>query len=506
MTDAPVIEMRNISKSFPGVRALHDVSFACAKGEVHALVGENGAGKSTLIKILSGVYHPDSGTVLIDGREQHFRHPQESLLAGISVIYQEFSLLPERTVAQNLFLGREPVKGGLVDSRAMEAETRRVLALFGARHHIEPGTIVADLDVASQQLVEIAKAISLSSKVIVMDEPTAALNESECEVLFSLIDQLRAGGTTIIYITHRMREVTRLANRVTVIKDGEVAARFDAVPDPETIVRAMVGRDIADYYPPAATPEEIGKAVLSVRNAGNGLLRNISFDLRAGEITGFAGLQGAGRSALAMALFGANPFSSGTVTLDGKEVRFTHPRDAIRAGIGVLPGDRKAEGLLLMQSVRDNGMVTARSFANFFRTHRGNAHTDLGGMDKLFDRMDVRAPSYEQEMRFLSGGNQQKAIVARWLALKPKVLIFIEPTRGIDVNAKAGIYHLMRDLARNGAAVMMISSDLPEILGAADRIIVMREGRIAGEFPRGATEADVMLSATGEKHLAGEAA
>jgi ribose transport system ATP-binding protein len=506
MTDAAVIEMRNISKSFPGVRALHDVSFACAKGEVHALVGENGAGKSTLIKILSGVYHPDSGTVLIDGKEQHFRHPQESLLAGISVIYQEFSLLPERSVAQNLFLGREPVKGGLVDGRAMEAETRRVLALFGARHHIEPDTIVADLDVASQQLVEIAKAISLSSKVIVMDEPTAALNESECEVLFALIDQLRAGGTTIIYITHRMREVTRLANRVTVLKDGEVAARFDTLPAPETIVRAMVGRDIADYYPPAATSAEIGMPVLTVRNAGNALLRDISFDLRAGEITGFAGLQGAGRSALAMALFGANPFTSGTVTLDSTEVRFTHPRDAIRAGIGVLPGDRKAEGLLLMQSVRDNGMVTARSFANFFRTHRSNAHTDLGGMDKLFDRMEVRAPSYEQEMRFLSGGNQQKAIVARWLALKPKVLIFIEPTRGIDVNAKAGIYHLMRDLARGGAAVMMISSDLPEILGAADRILVMREGRIAGEFPRGATEADVMLSATGEKHLAGEAA
>ncbi len=506
MSDTPVIEMRNISKSFPGVRALHDVSFSCARGEVHALVGENGAGKSTLIKILSGVYNPDSGTVLIDGKEQHFRHPQESLLAGISVIYQEFSLLPERTVAQNLFLGREPVRGGVIDGRAMEDETRRVLGLFGARHHIEPDTTVADLDVASQQLVEIAKAISLSSKVIVMDEPTAALNESECEVLFSLIDQLRAGGTTIIYITHRMREVTRLANRVTVIKDGEVAARFDHVPDPETIVRTMVGRDIADYYPPPGTPEERGNVVLAVRGGGNAFLRNIDLELRVGEITGFAGLQGAGRSALAMALFGAVPLTSGTVTLDGKDVRFTHPRDAIRAGIGVLPGDRKAEGLLLMQSVRDNGMVTARSFASFFTSHRTNAYVDIAGMDKLFDRMEVRAPSYEQEMRVLSGGNQQKAIVARWLALKPKVLIFIEPTRGIDVNAKAGIYHLMRDLARSGAAVMMISSDLPEILGAADRIVVMREGRIAGEFPRGATEADIMLSATGEKHLAGEAA
>lgn len=505
MSETPVIEMRNISKSFPGVRALHDVSFACAKGEVHALCGENGAGKSTLIKILSGVYRPDSGTVLIEGKEQNFTHPQQSLLAGISVIYQEFSLLPERTVAQNLFLGREPVKGGMIDNRAMNDETRRVLGLFGVRHRIEPDTVVADLDVASQQMVEIAKAISLNAKVIVMDEPTAALNEAECEVLFKLVDQLRASGTAIIYITHRMREVTRLANRVTVIKDGEVAARFDSVPEPEAIVRAMVGRDIADYYPEPAKPEEIGKAVLTVKGGGNALLRDIDVELRAGEITGFAGLQGAGRSALAMALFGAIPFTSGTVTLDGKSVRFSHPRDAIRAGIGVLPGDRKAEGLLLMQSVRDNGMVTSRSFANLFTSHRRNANVDLKGMDGLFDRMDVRAPSYEQEMRYLSGGNQQKAIVARWLALKPKVLIFIEPTRGIDVNAKAGIYHLMRDLARSGTAVMMISSDLPEVLGAADRIVVMREGRIAGEFPRGATEAEVMLAATGERKLAGAA-
>jgi ribose transport system ATP-binding protein len=290
-----------------------------------------------------------------------------------------------------------------------------------------------------------------------------------------------------------------------VLKDGEVAARFDTLPSPDSIVRAMVGRDIADYYPPAATPEEIGKTVLSVKSASNVFLRDITFDLRAGEITGFAGLQGAGRTALAMALFGAIPFTSGVVTLDGAPVRFAKPRDAIRAGIGLLPGDRKAEGLLLMQSVRDNGMLTARSFGGLLSAHRRNTHIDLKGMDRLFDGMEVRAPSYEQEMRFLSGGNQQKAIVARWLALKPKVLIFIEPTRGIDVNAKAGIYHLMRDLARNGAAIMMISSDLPEVLGAADRILVMREGRMAGEFARGASEAQIMLAATGEA-ATGEAA
>jgi ribose transport system ATP-binding protein len=502
MSGTPVIEMRNITKSFPGVKALRGVSFACGRGEVHALCGENGAGKSTLIKILSGVYRPDSGGVLIDGNAQHFSHPQQALLAGISVIYQEFSLLPERTVAQNLFLGREPLRNGLVDKRAMVEETRRVLGFFGGRHRIEPDTLVGDLEVASQQMVEIAKAISLNAKVIVMDEPTAALNESECEVLFGLVEQLRASGTAIVYITHRMREVTRVADRVTVIKDGEVAASFDHVPAPDVVVRAMVGRDISEYYPEPATPGEIGKPVLSVSGGGNSALRDIALDLRPGEIVGFAGLQGAGRTALAMALFGAKPFTSGTMTLDGQVVELKSPRDAIRAGIGMLPGDRKASALVLMQSVRDNGMLTARAFAKLWGGKEANGFTDLNGMNALLDQMKVRAPSYEQEMRFLSGGNQQKAIVARWLALKPKVLIFIEPTRGIDVDAKASIYHLMRDLAWAGTAVMMVSSDLPEILGASDRILVMREGRIVGEFGRSASEAELMLAATGETEVA----
>lgn len=502
MTETPVIEMREISKAFPGVQALSGVSFACGGGEVHALCGENGAGKSTLIKILSGVYRPDSGDVLVDGEAHHFSHPLQALQSGISVIYQEFSLLPERTVAQNLFLGREPIKNGIIDGAAMVAETLRVLDLFGVRHRIEPETLVADLDVASQQMVEIAKAISLDAKVIVMDEPTAALNESECEVLFTLVDRLRLSGTAIVYITHRMREVTRVADRVTVIKDGKVAATFDKVPEPDVIVRAMVGRDISDYYPEPATAEEVGKAVLSISGGGNHALRDINLELRAGEIVGFAGLQGAGRTALAMALFGGKPFVSGTISLEGKPIQIKTPRDAVRAGIGMLPGDRKASGLVLMQSVRDNGMLTARSFANILGNHKTNRFIDETGMTELLDQMKVRAPSYDQEMQFLSGGNQQKAIVARWLALKPKVLIFIEPTRGIDVDAKASIYHLMRDLARAGAAIMMVSSDLPEILGASDRILVMREGRIVGEFERSASEAELMLAATGEAEVA----
>ncbi len=497
-----VIEMSGISKSFPGVRALDDVSFGVRAGEVHALVGENGAGKSTLIKILSGAYQPDGGRILIDGEPASFTHPVQSLRAGISVIYQEFSLLPERTVAQNIFLGREPTRYGLIDHAAMRADTRRVLELFGEGAGIDPDTPVSELDIATQQMVEIAKAVSLDAKVVVMDEPTAALNEAECEELFRTVDRLRERGTAIIYITHRMREVTRLADRVTVLKDGEVAACFDTVPEPGTVVRSMVGRDIADFYAPFATPDEIGDAVLSVRGGANDRLSNIDFDLKAGEILGFAGIQGAGRAALAMALFGEQPFTSGTVTLNGERTAFTHPRDAIRAGIGLLPGDRKAEGLVLMQSVRDNAMLTSRAFAGLAATHKANGFASLASIDTLLDAMEVKAASYEQDISFLSGGNQQKAIVARWLSMKPGVLIFIEPTRGIDVNAKAGIYHLMRDLARDGAAVMMISSDLPEVIGAADRVLVMRAGTIVAEFPHGAAEHDIMLAATGETEAA----
>ncbi|WP_108483163.1 sugar ABC transporter ATP-binding protein [Oceaniglobus ichthyenteri] len=496
---APVIEMQGICKSFPGVKALSDVSFDARAGEVQALVGENGAGKSTLIKIMSGVYQADSGAVRLGGEPVHFTHPVQSLHAGISVIYQEFSLLPERTVAQNLFLGREPRgKFGLIDERAMRRETRRVLDLFASGAKIDPDSTVGELDVATQQMVEIAKAVSLDARVIVMDEPTAALNDTECAELFETVDKLRDRGAAIIYITHRMREITRLADRVTVLKDGEVAARFDHVPAPDAIVRAMVGRDIVDFYAPPATDAEIGAPVLTVTGGRNARLKNIDLTVRAGEIVGLAGIQGAGRVALAMALFGQEPFTSGETVLNGTAHNFTSPRQAIEAGIGLLPGDRKKEGLVLMQSVRDNAMLTPRAFAPFWATHKRNANADLSRIDDLLDRMDIRAASYEQDIRGLSGGNQQKAIVARWLAMNPKLLIFIEPTRGIDVNAKAGIYHLMRDLARDGAGILMISSDLPEVIGAADRIVVMQEGRITAKFPRGASERDIMHAATHE--------
>ena len=500
-----VFEMRGISKAFPGVKALDDVSFACHAGEVHALVGENGAGKSTLMKILSGAYQPDSGTLVIGGQPVRFAHPIEALRAGISVIYQEFSLLPNRTVAENIFLGREPTRHGLLDKRRMQRETRQVLDLFGSVHRIAADSLVGDLAVAEQQLVEIAKAVALDAKVIVMDEPTAALNETECKVLFGLVNTLRDQGHAIVYITHRMHEIALLADRVTVLKDGKLAAQYDHVPEASVVIRAMVGRDIVDFYPAPAKPDEIGAVVLSVKGGGNRRLWDIDLDLRAGEIAGFAGIQGAGRTALAMALFGDQPFERGSVTLLGQTVRFLRPREAMRAGIGLLPGDRKAEALLLMQSVRDNAMLCSRALSGLASSGARTRYGDAEAMNALLDRLDVRAASFDQEMRGLSGGNQQKTVVARWLALSPKALLFIEPTRGIDVNAKAGIYHLMRELARGGAAVMMVSSDLPEVLGAADRVLVMRDGTIVGAFAPGTSEAEIMQAATGRTELAGAA-
>ncbi|MEP5759284.1 MAG: sugar ABC transporter ATP-binding protein [Litoreibacter sp.] len=500
-----LFEMRGITKEFPGIRALDDVSFDCKPGEVHALVGENGAGKSTLMKVLSGVYQAEAGEIYLRGKQVSFRHPLESLAKGVSVIYQEFSLLPDRTVAENIFLGREPVKRGFLDRKTMRDETRRVLSMFGERHNFDADTLVGSLDVAQQQMVEIAKALSLDAQLIVMDEPTAALNDAECELLFDLVDDLRKQGRSIVYITHRMREIRRLADRVTVIKDGKVAAQFDDVPETDDIVQAMVGRALGQFYPDPATPEDVGHAVLQVSAAGNAALSDIHLELRAGEITGFAGVQGAGRTALAMALFGAEPFQSGTVTLEDKEISLSSPRRAALAGIAMLPGDRKAEGLSLMQSVRDNAFLSARAFSALTGSPTKTSFGSTCDIDAALDALDMRAANYEVEIQSLSGGNQQKAIVARWLALSPKVLIFVEPTRGIDVNTKSGIYAQMRRLAREGAAVMMISSDLPEVLGVSDRVLAMSDGRIVAEFPYGASEADVMRAATEADDLIGAA-
>ncbi len=499
-TTRPILEMRGITKRFPGVVALNGVSFDCLPGEVHALVGENGAGKSTLMKVLVGAYQPDEGEIWFAGKKVTFNHPREAQQHGLSIIYQEFNLLPYRTVAQNIFLGREPVRYGMIDNRAMEERTAELLKRLNAGDMMTPRSTVKDLSVAQQQIVEIAKALSFDSRVLVMDEPTAALSTSEVETLFDIVRGLQANGIGIIYITHRFKEIFDLAQRVTVLKDGQ---RVDTVAVQDVtsadLVRMMVGRELDHYYPPYARPEDIGPVRLSVRNGSNHLLHDINFDLRAGEIVGIAGLQGSGRTELAQALFGVVPFTSGTVEVNGTITRIDSPLAAIRRQMGFITEDRKGEGISPNQSVRDNVLLAFRALRPILSLVRGgNGARHQPPVEELTSKVDVRAVNLDQEVQYLSGGNQQKVVLAKWLATASEILIFDEPTRGIDVSAKAGIHDLIRDLARSGTAVLMISSELPEVIGMSDRILVMREGRIVGELPAGSSEADIMLLATGQ--------
>ena len=491
----PVLSMRGIGKSFTGVRALDDVSLDCQAGEVHAICGENGAGKSTLMKVLGGVYRPDEGEILLGGRPVAFRHPVEARRAGISIIHQELSLLPERSVADNIFLGLERSRGGLLDRDAMQNGARRLLERVGAKVH--PDALVKSLSIAEQQLVEIAKALALDARIIVMDEPTAALDERDAGRLLDLVGTLRREGAAILYISHRMAELKAIADRITVLKDGKlVATRPAAALTPAMIVRLMVGRDLADFFPPPGDPAKLGPVVLSVQNAGNAVLADIALDLHAGEIVGVAGLEGSGKGALGRAVFGDAPFTRGRMIIDGQDGLIGSPRAAIATGIGFLSDDRKKEGIAPQQSLRDNVLMTLRAFARRLLPP-GSGAMARAAADRQLTEVDVRAAGFAQEIRELSGGNQQKVVIGRWLARDPKVLIFLEPTRGIDVAAKAAIYQLMRGLADRGRAILMISSDLPEIIGVSDRILVMHEGRIAGELKRGASEEDVMHLALG---------
>lgn len=508
----PILEVRNISKQFPGVKALDDVSVAFEAGEVHAIVGENGAGKSTLMKILVGAYAADSGSILVrdvngdsELKPVVFGHPRQALQQGISIIYQEFNLLPERSVAQNIFLGREPTRNGMIDQRALRRQTVDVLRQLDAEELIKPDVEVKNLSVAEQQLVEIAKAISLDARVLIMDEPTAALAAEEVAILTKLIEKLKARGLAIIFISHRFREVFGLARTITVMKDGQkVATVATEAVTPGQVIKMMVGRDLSHYFPGLAKPEEIGEEVVRVENAGNERLHNINLTLRAGEIVGLAGLQGSGRTELARALFGVEPFTSGSMTLKGEPVQIKSPADAIRRGMGFVTEDRKAEGVLPNQSVRDNVLVTVRALRSLLMRIRHNGTARRPNLvPELVEQVGVRTPTFDQEVQYLSGGNQQKVVLAKWLASNTSLLIFDEPTRGIDVDAKASIHDMIRDLARKGTAVLMISSELPEILGMSDRIAVMFEGTIAGELPAEAREDEIMVLATG--HGSGQA-
>ena len=494
-TGTPILQMRGITKQFAGVVALRDVSLDVYPGEVHALVGENGAGKSTLMKVLIGAYQPDKGEILLGGQPARFHHPREAHHSGLSIIYQEFNLLPDRTVAQNIFLGREPVRNGLVDNRKMAQETTRLLAELNADQYIQPDALIKTLSVAEQQIVEIAKALSFEARVVVMDEPTAALTTTETQMLFRIVRALKARGIAIIYISHRFEEIFELADVITVLKDGALVATVDKDKVNSTeLVKLMVGREFDQYYPAYATPEEIGVVVLQISDGGNDFLQGINLSLRQGEIVGVAGLQGAGRTELASALFGVVPFTRGEMRLKGQPLHIRRPLHAIRHGMGFLTEDRKDEGLSLQQSVSDNVLLASRALRRVFSLLRRSKSP----VADLVRQVDVRAAGLDQEAQYLSGGNQQKVVLAKWLAVDAELLIFDEPTRGIDVKAKSTIHDLIRQLARSGKAILMISSELPEVIGMSDRIIVMRDGRIAGELGRGATETDIMLLATGE--------
>jgi ribose transport system ATP-binding protein len=497
----PVLEVRGLTKSFFGIPVLEDAALKLHAGEVHGLVGENGAGKSTLMKVLAGVYQRDAGTVLLDGKEVHFSHPTQAHEAGLSTVFQEFNLLPDRTVAENIYLGREPRKGLLVNKARMNSTTAELLESLGITS-IKPTTAVRSLSVAEQQIVEIAKAISYDARIISMDEPTAALAGPEVELLYQIVRRLQERGTAILYVSHRLREIFDLCDTITVLKDGRIVdTRPAAELDDAALVRLMVGRPISAYFPDKLPRDEADEPLtetplLALDNAGNDQLDGISLSIAPGEIVGVAGLQGSGRTELVQGIFGAAPFTRGTMRLDGTELLPKSPRQAIRARIALITEDRKAEGLSLNQSILDNALGVIRSV---FPRSTGAVKQDIPG---VFSALEVIARDLDQEVQYLSGGNQQKVVLAKWLAISPRVVLLDEPTRGIDVGAKIAVYRLMRQLAAEDKAVLMVSSELPEVIGMSDRIIVMRDGRIAGELPAGATEEQILQLGTGARPAA----
>ncbi|MFD8004073.1 sugar ABC transporter ATP-binding protein [Streptomyces mirabilis] len=490
-----LLRIEGIRKTFPGVVALDSVDFDLRRGEVHVLLGENGAGKSTLIKMLSGAYQPDSGRVLVDGEEVRVHGAQDSERLGIATIYQEFNLVPDLTVAENIFLGRQPRRYGLIDRKRMEAEAAELLERVGVS--VSPRARVRELGIARLQMVEIAKALSLNARVLIMDEPTAVLTSEEVEKLFSIVRRLREDGVGIVFITHHLEEIAALGDRVTVIRDGKSVGQVPASTTEDELVRLMVGRSIEQQYPRvrAAGDDGSGAALLTVEGlTRDGVFHDVSFEVRAGEVVGIAGLVGAGRTEVVRAVFGADPYDKGAVKVAGSALRRHDVNAAMTAGIGLIPEDRKGQGLLLDASVEENlGLVTMRA-----ATHGGLV--DLKGQRaaaaRIAEQLGVRMAGLGQHVRTLSGGNQQKVVIGKWLLADTKVLILDEPTRGIDVGAKVEIYQLVNELTAAGAAVLMISSDLPEVLGMSDRVLVMAQGRIAGELSADeATQDSVMALA-----------
>jgi ribose transport system ATP-binding protein len=496
--NAPILEARRLQKSFAGVKALRGVSLSVEPSEVLAVIGENGAGKSTLMKILAGVQTADHGELLVDGSPRVFRSVREALSCGVALIHQELNLAETLEVGANIFLGREPRRFGLIDEATIRSESARYLDQVGLP--VDPCTPLSHLTIGQQQLVEIAKALSINARVLIMDEPTSSLSGHEAQALLRLIDALRTRGVGIVYISHRLGEVEAIADRVEVLRDGENAG---ALAKPQinhaNMVQRMVGRELSQFYPHQTHP--IGKTLLQVENLRTRAnpKHQVSLSVQSGEIVGIAGLVGAGRTELLEAIFGIQPPLEGSVLVDGKLIATQSPEHPIQAGIGLVPEDRKHCGLVLEMGVREN-----MSLATLARDQRSgflNREKEAEICQSMTDAMRIKSPHADQPVQFLSGGNQQKVVLGKWLATEPKVLLLDEPTRGVDIGAKQEIYRLMDELAARGVAILFVSSELEEILGMSDRTLVMHEGRITGELPRAAlSEESIMNLATGGTH------
>jgi inositol transport system ATP-binding protein len=495
-----LLRMIGISKSFPGVRALDNVGFEVAEAEVHAFLGENGAGKSTLLKILSGAQAPDTGTIEFEGAPVSFLTPHDAQKRGIVTIYQEFTLAPDMTIAENVFIGREPGSRFFVHRRQLENDTRALAKRIGLDRG--PSALVRDLSVAEQQMVEIARALSMKSRLIVMDEPTSALSRAEVEKLFNIIRALKAEGITTIFVTHRLEEVFEICDRYTVLRDGRNAgAGRVSGTTLDGVIKLMVGREIG-LLAPRTTSYATSEVALEVRDltrkrkstdASAIELHNVSFKVHKGEILGLAGLVGAGRTETARVIFGADPFDSGRILIDGAEAAIASPQDAIKAGIGLVPEDRKQQALFLALAIRTNITMAAHSRVSAFGAFISASREDAL-VEEYRKLLNIRMANADQLVGNLSGGNQQKVVLARWLALRPRVLIVDEPTRGIDVGAKVEVHNLLIGMAKSGIAIIVISSELPEILSLADRIVTMREGHATGELPRSAADQEKLMT------------
>ncbi len=492
-----ILEMRDIVKTFPGVRALDGAQLKIRPGKVHTLMGENGAGKSTLMKCLMGIYHPNSGQIIFEGKEVNFKTTLQALEAGISMIPQEMSPVLERSVCENVWIGREPKKGLFVDHKKMHQDCVKLFEELNLP--LNPKSIMKDLTVAKMQMVEIAKAVSHNSKIVIMDEPTSALTQGETEDLFRIIEDLKAKNVAIIYISHKMDEIFRISDEVTIFRDGRFIYTDEAKNlDMQSIIHHMVGRDVTDMFP--KTPCEIGETILQVENLSSGkAVKNVSFELRRGEILGFAGLVGAGRTETMEAIFGMRPISSGKIYKDGKEILIKSPKDAISNGIGLLTEDRRGNGIVGQLDIQDNVTIANWKAYGFPINHKKMKEDTL----RYIQQIRIKTPSEKTKIRDLSGGNQQKVLMARWLLISPDILIVDEPTKGIDVGAKAEIHNLISEMVREGKAVIVVSSEMTEVMGVSDRIVVMHEGEMTATLDRSDFSQNlIMRYATGEKQAA----